>query len=146
MENIKTKIISLLSALSVFILAFLPVIVSAVQSDAGKTGITYECVNGECDFKDLIAATKYVINYATKYALFFSVIVIAYAGFLYMTAGDKPANITKANGMFQKVAIGIAWVMAAWLVVNMITNALLGNNIVQFIQQYGQILIINLLG
>ena len=109
----------------------MPMITFSAQLNSGSTGLTYECVDangivGNCDFSDLVAATKKVLNWAVGFALFFSVIVIAYAGFLYMQGGAIPGKRTEANKTLTKAAIGIAWVIAAWLVVNLITNTLMG--------------------
>ncbi len=90
-----------------------------------KTGITYECVNGDCTFDDLLTATKNVTDFGRNIALEFSVVVIAIAGFKYMTSGDNPGERKKANQMFVSVAYGIFFVLAAWLIVHLITNALL---------------------
>src|SRR3989344_8657377 len=83
--------------------AFLPIFTYGVEAPntTGKgTGITYECVDskglpGNCDFNDLIAATKKAVNYVVPIALSFTVVVIAWAGFLYMKSGDNPSERTK---------------------------------------------------
>ena len=100
------------------------------SQNSGNTGITYVCNHGvgkegECDFNDVILAVQKVLKFARDFALFFSVIVIIIAGFKYMMSGDNPGERSKANEMFRKVAIGIFFVMAAWLIVTLITNALL---------------------
>lgn len=78
-----------------------------------------------CDsFFQLIQAVKNVINTVVALALAFSVVIIAWAGWQYMTSGGEPAKRTKANAMFEKVAWGIGWVLAAWLIVNLIVTAL----------------------
>ena len=78
-----------------------------------------------CDsFNQLLGGVKNVINYAVTFALSFSVIVIAWAGWLYMTSGGDSGKVKKAHDMFTSVAWGIAWVLGAWLVVNLIVTAL----------------------
>ena len=102
-----------------------------------KTGITYDCANetgrapGDCNFQDLVRATKRVVDFGVVFTLEFSVIVIAYAGFKYMISGDNPGERKKANEMLRKVAIGIGFILAAWLIVTLILNALGVNSIVQ---------------
>ena len=101
------------------------------------TGITYVCDRGkpgECDFQDVILAVQKILRWARDFALFFSVIVLVIAGFKYMISGDNPGERTKANEMFKKVAIGIFFVMAAWLIVTLITNALLKDGVSTIIQ------------
>jgi hypothetical protein len=99
------------------------------------SGLTYECDHtqaGECTWDDLLAATKNVLDKGTIFALEFSVIVIAYAGFKYMTSEGNPGKIKEANTMFYKVAIGIVVILAAWLIVTLILGALGTDTIVKF--------------
>lgn len=115
------------------------------QSDVGPstkpaakdTGITYECekdgVYGNCSFDDLILAVKRIVNAGTVFALAFSVVVIAWAGFLYMKSGDSAAERSKANAMFVKVGIGIAAILGAWLIVKLITDQLLTEQVKQYL-------------
>jgi hypothetical protein len=92
-----------------------------------RTGITYECSNGaagECTFDDLILAVRKFFNVAIPLALGSTVIVIVYAGYLYMTSGGSPGQRTQANKMFINVAWGIFFMLAAWLIVTLILNSL----------------------
>ena len=78
-----------------------------------------------CDsFDQLITAVKNVVNYAILIALAFSVVVLAKAGWIYMTSGGSASERSKANQMFVKVLWGIGWTLGAWLVVNLIVTAL----------------------
>ncbi|MDQ5968914.1 MAG: hypothetical protein QG579_71 [Patescibacteria group bacterium] len=101
------------------------------------TGIVYECVDakgviGNCDFQDLLNAVKKVVNFAVGFALFFSVVVIAFAGFKYMTSGDNASKRTEANKMLLSVAKGIVFILAAWLIVSLILRALQVDSPIQF--------------
>ena len=109
-------------------LLFLPLFVFGQSSPS--TGIVYECVTaggtyGNCSFNDLILATERVIRWAVIFTLQFSVVVIAYAGYLYMISGANPGKRKEANAMLTKVAIGIFFILAAYLIVTLIANALL---------------------
>jgi hypothetical protein len=101
-----------------------------------NTGITYECapvmkngvqVYGECGWNDLIAAVQKIVKWITIFTLEVSVVVIAWAGYIYMTSGGNPGEIKKANTMFLRVAQGIGLILAAWLIVNLIANQLIQN-------------------
>jgi hypothetical protein len=110
----------------------------ALASDTGsppvKSGITYECgtrtasdgtpIYGECSFDDLIAATLYAINYASLIAIGLVGIVIAWAGFKYMTSEGNPGKRAQANGVLTKAVIGMAFILGAWLIVQFIVKAL----------------------
>ncbi|KND47768.1 MAG: hypothetical protein AB201_02440 [Parcubacteria bacterium C7867-006] len=103
-----------------------------------STGITYECsrpgpngttIYGDCGFNDLIYAVKKFFGIAIPLALAFTVVIIAYVGFEYMTSGGNPGARARANGRLVKVAWGIFFMLAAWLIVTLITNSLLNNNV-----------------
>ncbi len=125
------KILSFVILLSLFTL---PVF---VFSQGGASGLTYECFNnglyGNCTFADLTAAVQNFVNQIIIIVLMLTVIPIAYAGFLYMTSGDIAGNRSKANEMLRKVAIGIFFMLAAWLIVNLIATALLSNEVRQVV-------------
>lgn len=109
----------------------------SLPQDGRGTGITYECkdakgVIGNCDFQDLLAAVKKVVNFAVGFTLFFSVVVIAFAGFKYMTSGDNASKRTEANKMLLSVAKGIVFILAAWLIVSLILRALQVDSPIQF--------------
>jgi hypothetical protein len=126
----------------IFFLAFtfMPVLALGAESDLSKnnnTGITYECVDkdgtpGNCDFHDLLTATQKAVKYAVQITLGLCVLVIAYAGWLYMISGANPSKRTEANLMLKKVAIGIFFILAAWFIVSMILNALKVDSPVKF--------------
>lgn len=102
------------------------------------TGFTYECVEkgagptggdryGNCTWNNLIEAVQRFFDFLIPFALFFTVVVLTYAGFFYMKSGTNPTDRTKANKMFQNVGVGIFFMLAAWLIVKLITNALIGD-------------------
>lgn len=111
------------------------------QADQHEHGLTYECftgtgddaVYGNCTWTDLVAATMNVINKVIPIAIGFSVVVIAWAGFIYMTEGSTPGGRARANKMFRNVGIGIFFIIAAWMIVNLISNALLSNSVPRII-------------
>ena len=137
--NTKGLVIAGIVFLSIFIT--IPLFVSAQLNPSpattdNKTGITYECGDGltagNCSFEDLIAATKRLTDFGTVFALEFSVVVIAWAGFKYMISGDNPGERKKANEMFQKVGLGILFILAAWLIISLILNGLKVTSSVNF--------------
>ncbi len=127
-----------------FFLFFLPLFTKGAEAplEPGEkgTGITYECgvkvdgktIYGNCDFNDLVAATKKVTDWGAKFALSFSVVVIAFVGGRYMFYADNASERKKTHEMLWKVLIGIAFILAAWLIVTLITKALLRPDIVKF--------------
>ncbi len=144
--TITKKILSLSVSALIFSLPLLTTAQNPIPPGGGSgsnngsspdTGITYECkeiidgkeVYGNCNFDDLIKATKRVTDFAAKFTLMFSVIVIAWAGFIYLKSGGSSSERDKANKMLLSVAKGIAFILAAWLIVTLITNSLLDKSV-----------------
>lgn len=127
MFKIYKKIFINLSILTIFLIP------SFVFSQGGASGLTYECfsggVYGNCTFADLVAAVQNFTNRLTVLVLAFTVVPIAWAGALYMVSGGNAGNRTKANEMLKKVAIGIFFMLAAWLIVNLIASTLLSSTV-----------------
>lgn len=139
MNNESRKISGIIGATLLLIIFCLPSFSYAQPvnqpgvSQTSDTGITYECppvdkngvlVYGECDFNDLVEGTKKIVNFGTGFALMFSVVVIAWAGFNYMISGDNASKRSDANKMLLKVLYGIGYILAAWLIVTLILNGL----------------------
>jgi hypothetical protein len=98
--------------------------------------LAQECAGnqpGECTFDDLIRTVIRLTNWGTMFALGFSVVVIAWAGFKYLTSEGNPGKIKEANGMFLKVLQGIVIILIAWTLVKLITTALLKGGINTFL-------------
>lgn len=131
--NIK-KIGGFIQVLFLIVLLSVPFLTYSVEDPEmeGKTGITYYCLDGNCNFEDLLEAVKRVVDFAVGFTLFFSVVVIAYAGFKYMTSGDNASKRTEANKMLLSVAKGIVFILAAWLIVSLILRALQVDSPIQF--------------
>lgn len=151
------KILKYIQILFLFTLVLLPVFSFAQISDkiptpvgvdttgGGKdTGITYECsrtdpkdssgrIYGDCGYDDLIRAVQKFFDFVIPLALGFSVVVIAFAGFNYMISGESPGKRKEANESLKKVAIGIFFMLAAWLIVTLITNSLLQGGVTNLV-------------
>ncbi len=112
----------------VLIFFFVPTFVHAAptpETTSGNTGVVYQCIDGNCDFNDLVGAVQKLIKWGVGFALSFSVVVIAYAGSIYLMSGGSATERARANKMLASVAKGIVLVLAAWLIVTLITSALL---------------------
>jgi hypothetical protein len=150
-KNIK-NVGSALLITSFFLFALAPIAtVSAQEVSSGPVtgvmcGVSFVCSSDGSDackdpskavpcegFGLLIQAIKGIANFAVGLGLAFSVVVIAYSGAEYMIYSDNESKRKQANERFQKVAIGIFWVLAAWLVVNMIMTALASSGVTQFL-------------
>ncbi len=132
--NLKKQILSYLLSFILISPAFAlaqPTGTNPPNTNSGG-GIVYECstgLPGECTFDDLIKAAKHITDFLTVFALEFSVVVIAFAGFKYMTSGGNPGERQAANKMLLSVAKGIFFILAAWVIVTLITSTLLSNDV-----------------
>ncbi len=113
------------------IITFIIIVVPIITQAQVISGLVYECssgganpVYGNCTFNDLVAATRNVVNRITILALEFTVVIIAWAGFKYMTSEGNPGKIREATKMFQNVAVGIGFIIAAWVIVQLIARGL----------------------
>mgnify|MGYP003521037636 FL=1 len=120
------KIPSIFSGLLIFSFVFAfstllyPAFTSAeplIPCDGGPT-------NG-CDFDDLMALINTVIDFLIfDLALPIAAVVIAYAGFLFLTSGDDSGKRTKAKKMLVNIVIGLVLALASWLIVQTILLSL----------------------
>lgn len=135
MQRQNIKKISGFIPLLFLLVFFAPTFIYAQNRNTGtapaNTGITYDCANensgakpGECTFADLVKATQKFINYASLFAIAFSVVVIAYVGGEYMIYSDNPGKRATASKRLFSVLKGTVFILAAWLIVTLITKAL----------------------
>ena len=80
----------------------------------------YPCDGPDCKFEDLLKLVSGVVGRLFTYALILSSIIFAYAGYLYLTSQNNPNQRGQANKIFQNVVIGLAIMMLAWVLVNLV--------------------------
>ena len=82
-----------------------------------------------CDFDMLIIGVNRII----KFLLFLSIPLVGgmilYMGFKYLTANGDPGKLASAKKMFVPVALGLFWVLAAYIVVYTILDKLVADRI-----------------
>ncbi len=84
------------------------------------------CEGANCNFASFIELADRVIDFLLfKISVPIASILFMYAGFLYVTAAGNPTQISKATGIFKNVGIGFILALSGWLIVNLITTALL---------------------
>jgi len=111
---------NIFSFVFLLIFIFVPVFVFGQEPDTGLI----PCDGLDCQFTDFIQLIYNVMRFLIGLGLTFSVIVFAYAGFIYMTAGGDESKIKKAHGMFLSVVIGLVLALGAFLIVEVIANTL----------------------
>ena len=79
----------------------------------------------ECGFNDLITLINNIIRELIKYSIPVAAAVFAWAGFKMMTNPDNPGTRKESLDMIKKVFIGLAIILAAWLITETLAKALL---------------------
>lgn len=84
-------------------------------------GVVPSCPASGCGFNEAIKLINNVINFLLfVIATPLAALAIAYAGFLYLTAGGNAENVSKAKTILKNVVFGYVIALAAWLIVNTI--------------------------
>jgi hypothetical protein len=78
-----------------------------------------------CTFGQLI---QNIINWLLGISILLATIMFAWAGILYFTSIGNPGKITRAHDIFKSVALGFIIVLAGWLFVETLLNALTAKN------------------
>src|SRR3989344_3129443 len=61
-------------------------------------------------------------SFLTNIGVLLAIIAVIVSGIMYMKAGDKEANITKAKSWFKNVLIGALIVLGVGVIINTIAN------------------------
>ncbi|MBU4536625.1 pilin [Patescibacteria group bacterium] len=75
-----------------------------------------------CNFSSLVQLVDNIINFIITLSVSVSAIMFAYAGVLYLS-GD-PGKIKRAHEIFKNVALGLIFILGAWLIVKAILTGL----------------------
>jgi hypothetical protein len=96
------------------------------------------CTGVNCTVCDLATLAQNIINTGIFVFVFFSAMMFAYAGFLYLT-NEAIQGQNEAKSIFKNVVIGLIVLLSAWLLVDTLMKAVLGgsfgpwNNVCQFL-------------
>ena len=71
----------------------------------------------DCDWSTLLVLANTLITFLIEIAAALAAISFAYSGWLFLTAGGDAGKVSRAKGIFGKVAIGFFFCLAAWLIV-----------------------------
>ena len=119
----------------VVLVMFLMPFVGLAQDIPGLEGPIVPCdgsFNAEgrnsCDFCQLVQLSQNIINFLVGFAIFVAVLLFVYAGFLYLSAGANEENVKRAHKLFGSVFVGFILVLAAWLIIDTIMKAFVGDN------------------
>jgi hypothetical protein len=136
------KIAPIIFSLFILVILFVPVADVFAQPQeiypGGPTGLVPDCNKGDlipvrgsdgvvryefenpCGICHITELVQRVINFFIYFAVVVATLMFTYAGFLYLTAGGKEDQISKAHKVFWNVFLGLIFVLVAWLVVDTI--------------------------
>lgn len=81
-----------------------------------------------CGFAGVLAIVQNLMNTGIGFAILFSVIIMTWAGVLYITTPANPEARGKANNMLINAVVGILIVLSAWLIVDFVMKILYNPN------------------
>lgn len=125
------KIIIFNILLTIISIVFLmPLVTSAqvIDPQAGGSGVFVPCSGTDCSACDLVKLGNSIIKWLISIvSLLFAVIMIV-AGFRLVTSGGNQSARDGAKSMFTNALIGFIIILAAWLLVDTLMRALLGDS------------------
>ncbi len=92
-----------------------------------QDGNVYLCIYDECTTCGLVTLAKNLIQFAVFLAVIVAALLFTYAGALYLFSASNPGNISKAHRIFWDVLLGLVFVLAAWMVIDVIMKVLYGD-------------------
>jgi lysylphosphatidylglycerol synthetase-like protein (DUF2156 family) len=122
--DVMRKFSPIIVSLFILLILFIP---AAKIFAAPFTGSLVPCIN-DCDICDITTLIQNIINFFVYFAVVVATLMFAYAGFLYLTAGGKEDQISKAHKVFWNVFIGLIFVLVAWLVVDTLMKVFINPN------------------
>jgi hypothetical protein len=88
------------------------------------TGGIVTCKGTDCTVCSLATTAQNVLNTAIYILIFFSAVIIAWAGFKMLTAGGSSEGYTQGKSMLTNVIIGLVIVLAGWIVIDTLMKTL----------------------
>lgn len=123
MEIIKEKLRKMLVPITGFLYMSVPVITMAAPSFGGQIVPVCTSPTG-CGYCDLMELAKKVIEFLVFLAIVIAILMIIYAGFLYVTGFGNASQISKAHSTLKVAIIGLILVLASYLIIELIVGAL----------------------
>ena len=117
-------------AISIFSLASLVVVPLSVWAadmpllSSGWSLVPEACRACPCGFAGVMGTVQNLVNSGISFGILFAVIIIAWAGFLYITTPTNPEARSQANKMLINAAIGLLIICSAWLIVDFVMKTL----------------------
>jgi len=91
---------------------------------SGWSLVPEACRDCPCGFAGVMGTVQNFVNMGISIGILFSVIIMAWAGILYISTPANPEARSQANKMLINAAIGLLIVLSAWLMVDFVMKAL----------------------
>ncbi len=117
------------SAIVVFVLLMLPVLVSAQGIPKQIVPETCNQPGGCQSICDIVTLAQNVLNFGIFLAVVLSAFLFAYAGWNMLTAGGNSEIYQKGKRVFGNVLIGLIIILAGWIVVDTLMKTFTGNGL-----------------
>ena len=116
----------LFGLLAIQCLALSPVAIAPVNAQVNMWGVNDNAAFANVGFtqKDPRAIVASIIKILLGFLGTLAVVLIIYAGFLYMTAAGKPDNTKKAKDIMSTAVIGLVIILISYGITVFVTNAL----------------------
>ena len=75
-----------------------------------------------CGFDAFVALLNTVLQFLVVVSPFLAAIAFTIAGIIYVTAGGAPERISVAHSIFGYTALGLVFILSAWLIVKAILS------------------------
>ncbi len=102
--------------------------------DPTATAAFVEGAGGKCDFGAFVFLIKSGMTDLVLISFLVAMVMFMYAGFLWLTSKGSASQHTRALDVLWKVVMGYVWMIAAWVIIHTIANALVKTEFNQFIQ------------
>ena len=106
-------------------LAFTPALANPSPPTDDLLGVSYGAETGLAD-TDIRITIAYIIRSALGLLGTIALVLIVYAGFLWMTAGGNDDQITKAKGVLSAAIIGLVIILSSFAISTFVINELQG--------------------
>ncbi|MFA5651856.1 MAG: hypothetical protein WC933_00635 [Candidatus Paceibacterota bacterium] len=103
------------------------VLLPSVVFSAGL--IPCDGITVKCDFSAFAALINNILTWFIGISVSVAAITFSYAGAQILLNPDKPAKIEEGKKMFVKTALGMVFVLGAWLIVHTIVATVVSKNI-----------------
>ena len=91
---------------------------------SGWSLVPEACRDCPCGFAGVMGVVQNLVNVGISVGILLFVIILAWAGFLFIASATNPESRSKAKSMLINAAIGLMIILSAWLMVDFIMKAL----------------------